>query len=73
LLRLFDGKKKAVLYDFVILPPAFSDIESPEVLEWEHKLIESELQRCEEFARLALNKDEVTGLLVALRNKGNNT
>lgn len=72
LLRLFKDKKKAVLYDFVILPPTFSGTESPDVLEWERKLIESELQRCEEFARLALNKDEVMGLLVALRNKGNN-
>ena len=72
LLRLFKDKQKAVLYDFVILPPTFSETESSDVLEWERKLIESELQRCEEFARLALNKDEVMGLLVALRNKGNN-
>jgi superfamily II DNA or RNA helicase len=73
LLRLFDGKGKAVLYDFVIIPPSFSDQEQPEVLEWERKLLESEFKRCEEFASLALNKNEVMSLLVALRSKGNTT
>ena len=73
LLRLFEGKGKAVLYDFVIIPPNFSDQEQPEVLEWERKLLESELKRCEEFASLALNMNEVMSLLVALRSKGNTT
>ena len=71
LLRLSERKTKAVIYDFVILPPSLAGDEEPEVLEWERKLLDSELQRCEEFAKISQNKDEVMPLLIALRNGEN--
>ena len=69
LLRLFEGKAKAIFYDFVVLPPSFVGECDPVVLEWESKLVDSELKRCEEFAKIALNKDNVDCLLVDLRNR----
>lgn len=50
------GKTHAVIHDFIVLPPDNSDAD-PDV----RKLVEAELRRCDEFARLARNRASANG------------
>ena len=54
ILRKSDGKKKALIYDFVIALP----LNQIQDFELGRKLMISELQRINEFAQLSLNKSE---------------
>lgn len=55
------GKTHAVIHDFLVVPPSGSGLD-----EDERRLVESELKRCDEFARLARNRASATGPLSLL-------
>ena len=57
LLRKSKGKKKAVIYDFVIMPTYFSQIRFGD-FEMDKNVVLGELVRVHEFGRLALNSAE---------------
>jgi superfamily II DNA or RNA helicase len=55
------GKTHAVIHDFLVVPPSGSETD-----EDERRMIESELKRCDEFARLARNRASADGPLAVL-------
>lgn len=55
------GKTHAVIHDFLVMPPAGAGIDTDE-----RKLVESELARGDEFARLARNRASADGPLSVL-------
>ncbi len=55
ILRFTEGKQNADIYDIIVMPKLSSDALSREV---EMKIIRKETRRYEEFAGLALNRDE---------------
>lgn len=59
-LRKFPGKQYAEIYDFVTLPHELSlvDFLSPEEMKYDKSLVKRELERVEEFQRLADNQME---------------
>ena len=71
LLRLSNGKSKAVIYDFFILPPESESTMPVNLAEWERKLLESEIARCYNFAKLALNCNEAINVFSDLRSRLN--
>jgi len=64
-LRPYPGKEQAYIYDFIVMP-AESSIG---YLDTERQLLSRELQRCVEFANLALNAGEVKGSLVDIQKR----
>ncbi|MDX1282979.1 DEAD/DEAH box helicase family protein [Shewanella colwelliana] len=60
-LRQYPGKDKAVIYDFIVTPPAGSFTEP--------QLVERELQRGYEYASLATNKTDCLALFEDLAQK----
>ena len=56
-LRRFPNKEKSLIYDFIVSPSPTSKIDS-ELSEIEFRIIRKELERCEEFARIANNATE---------------
>lgn len=53
-LRKFPGKEKAVIYDFIVLPP--EHIEDETIFNIEQKILKKELQRTQEFMETSSNK-----------------
>ena len=68
-LRLYPGKEKAEIYDFVTVPPA--DAIPPEHFDTERRLVRRELERVALFARLALNGPVALAELESLRRRYN--
>ncbi|GHU74357.1 DNA-repair protein [Clostridia bacterium] len=64
-LRLYDGKEYAVIYDFIALPRPLDEVASitEEQLKRELTLVKNELSRAEEFARIALNMGEAERII----------
>lgn len=69
-LRLAPGKDFAEIYDFITLPRPLDEVPSltQEQLNREMTLVKNELNRGEEFARLALNRVEAWSILDDIRN-----
>ncbi len=65
-LRRYPGKEKAVIYDFTALP---NTVLSPNTVEAAQKMVESQLNRLEEFANDAMNKDEVQIVINQIRER----
>ena len=59
-LRLFEGKDYAEIYDFIALPRPLDEVPSltDEELRRELQLVKNELTRAKEFARIAMNMGE---------------
>ena len=57
-IRYYEGKEEAYIYDFVV-EPDWSRIHDPEVLAFETRLFEKELRRVAEMADNAINSVEV--------------
>lgn len=57
------GKTHAVIHDFVVLPPTDGH-DDPDI----RKLVEAELRRCDEFARLARNRASAGGPMEILND-----
>jgi len=55
-LRRYPGKEKAIIYDFTALPNSRYHID----IEYERRMIDSQLKRIKEFAHDALNMSDVT-------------
>lgn len=55
------GKTNAELFDFLVVPPE-GDFGEP----WAINLVESELIRCYEFARFAINRDQCLEVLLSI-------
>ena len=55
------GKTHAVIHDFVVLPPAFKNKNDIELDDYDLKLLNLELTRLIEFARLARNNAAIDG------------
>lgn len=62
LLRRSEGKKKAVIYDFVTLPRDLDDV-FPVNFEEDKSIILGELARINEFGKLATNREEAESLM----------
>ena len=56
-LRKYEGKKLAYIYDFIVLPP--QSMETSQISEIEKNIIKKELSRVSEFLSTAENKLEV--------------
>lgn len=65
-LRRSKGKDKAIIYDLVVEPSS-----NEENIKYCSKVVQSEFKRVEEFARLALNKDELEQKLYNIKKKYN--
>lgn len=61
------GKTRAMLWDFVAIPPA--DVISGELRRIDRRLVEGELRRVALFARAALNGPQAMGALGELRDR----
>ena len=61
-LRKYDGKRYAEIYDFITLPRDLSKVsyQTEEQRKVDMSLIKREIERAEEFARLAMNVSEAT-------------
>lgn len=64
-LRKYPGKKEAVIFDMIVLPPN----KIGELLDSEKRLVANEVKRYLEFAELALNAGEVRGMLIEKLNE----
>lgn len=60
LLRRSEGKKKAVIYDFVTLPRELSDVRGESDYEEDRSIVLGELMRLHEFGSLAQNPGETS-------------
>ena len=65
ILRPHPGKKRATLFDMIVLPPQLER----DTWEVERNLLRKELKRFIEFAELALNADEAKAKLLALQEQ----
>ena len=63
-LRKSQGKDKAIIHDFIVLPPPKSKLDG-------NQLIELELKRVAEMSECAENKDEVDGFIERIKNNFN--
>ena len=61
-LRKYDGKRYAEIYDFITLPRDLSQVsyQTEEQRKVDMSLVKREIERAEEFARLAMNVSEAT-------------
>ncbi|NLB68724.1 MAG: DEAD/DEAH box helicase family protein [Lentisphaerae bacterium] len=68
-LRLYEGKEYAVIYDFIALPRPLDEVASitDEQVQREMTLVRNELARAEEFARIALNMGEAEQVIDAIK------
>ena len=53
-LRRFPNKDRAVIYDFIVLPPLINTI-NKDLLEIEKKILKNEFVRYKEFSGIAIN------------------
>jgi superfamily II DNA or RNA helicase len=68
-LRNFPNKEFSEIFDFVVLPPDYSAFEDYEA--GAKSIVIKELARVSEFCNLALNKEEVLGLIDSIMDKYN--
>ena len=68
ILRLFEGKRKAVIYDVIVVPTISGSIDN-EFYELEAKIMRGELKRYTEFARSAINSGLAYAKIVELASK----
>ena len=68
-LRLYKGKRYAVIYDFIALPRPLDEVASitDEQLRRELPLVKNELTRATEFVRIALNMGEAEQIIDAIK------
>lgn len=66
-IRRFDGKEKAIIYDIMALPP-ISRIPS-QIKDFEREIFQKEQLRYEEIAKTALNNVEALKFIFELQNK----
>ena len=71
LLRKAKGKDKAVIYDFVVVPPAMDGDVNDHAFNLERRLFQSELKRISEFCQTALNGFSALEILAPLRKHYN--
>jgi DNA phosphorothioation system restriction enzyme len=69
LLRKSEGKKKAVIYDFVVAPPETDPDDA--TFNIERRLFKSELKRIDEFCETALNRFKALDVVLDLRKRYN--
>ena len=69
LLRKSDGKKKAVIYDFVVAPPETDP--DDDTFNIERRMFKSELKRIDEFCETALNRYKASAVVLGLRERYN--
>lgn len=69
-LRLFEGKDYAVIYDFLTLPHPINEVPSltDEQLKLVLTLVKNELTRAEEFARISMNMAEAEQVINEIKN-----
>ncbi len=58
ILRKAHGKEKAEIHDLIAVPPSGYQQYSSSTFDTERKIVEKELRRFNEFAELALNKNQ---------------
>jgi superfamily II DNA or RNA helicase len=68
ILRKYPGKKKASIYDIIVVPTLDGKLE-PQTLELERKILRKELRRYNEFARLALNSTHALNKIAPIKRK----
>jgi superfamily II DNA or RNA helicase len=68
ILRNYQGKDKAVIYDLIVTPPHSKDVDK-EIWNLERKIIKKELKRYKEFAYLALNRMECLRKIESLEER----
>jgi superfamily II DNA or RNA helicase len=68
ILRLSEGKNKAVIYDIIVVPTIWGSID-PEFYELEAKIMKGELRRYTEFARSATNSGLAYAKIAGLASK----
>jgi superfamily II DNA or RNA helicase len=68
LLRHFPGKDKAIIYDFIVLPPIDS-IADPLIVELEKKILAREFKRYLEFAEISINSVQCLRLLKSVKER----
>jgi len=61
ILRRFEGKTEAVLYDLMVIP-SFQDL-PPQIREIEYKIFEKEIKRYKEISKIAINSAEALSFL----------
>ena len=68
-LRLYECKEYAVIYDFIALPRPLDEVPSitEEQLNRELRLVKNELARAEEFARIAMNMGEAERIIGGIK------
>ena len=71
LLRKAPGKDKAVIYDFVVVPPPMDSDANDAAFNLERRLFQSELKRISEFCQSARNGVTALESLLTLRKKYN--
>jgi DNA phosphorothioation system restriction enzyme len=71
LLRKAPGKDKAVIYDFVVVPPPMDGDVNDHAFNLERRLFQSELKRISEFCQTALNGFAALETLAPLRKHYN--
>src|SRR5690606_26269256 len=68
-LRLYKGKDKATIYDFISIPPLSKLGEDQDTFNIERNMIERELERITEFAEISENYGDTLSALRDIRNK----
>ena len=68
ILRPFEGKKKAVIFDIIVVPTIVGSID-PDSYELEAKILKSELRRYIEFAKSAINSGLAYAKIAELASK----
>ena len=68
LLRRFPGKKKAIIYDILVLPPTLVDMPTY-LIHLERKILSKELKRYREFADASLNSLECLNKIYNIEKK----
>lgn len=67
-LRLAEGKEKAEIYDFFVVPPGEEETD-PEVFKTERKLVQREMERAVDFIELATNSVDARFELLPMLKK----
>ncbi len=70
ILRRYEGKNKAFIYDIIILPPSTPDIED-DIEHQDKSIIKKEFARYEEFSQIADNSAECLIKLIDIEKKYN--
>lgn len=66
IIRRYPGKNEATIYD-IIVKPSFSG--PSEMKDFEQRIFNNELKRCEEIAKIAINSAEALELIYSIKKK----